>query len=232
MAVRLLVYVGLLYQDLIKTGRVEANGLLPPVVPIVLYNGDQPWNAPQEISELVCRIPEELARYSPRLRYMLLDEGRYPEAELLPLRNLAAALFRLENSRTPEDVKQVIEALAGWLPAPEQASVRRAFTVWLKRVFLPGRMPGGVFDELRDLQEVHSMLSERVKEWTRDWKEQGRQEGRQEGEALFLLRLLERRFGVVDETMRHRVQRADVEILLTWGERVLTAKTLSEVFQD
>lgn len=66
-------------------------------------------------------------------------------------------------------MKRVIEALAEWLRAPEQALVRRDFTVWLKRVFLPGRMPNRVFNEIQDLQEVHSMLSERVKEWTKDW---------------------------------------------------------------
>lgn len=60
----------------------------------------------------------------------------------------------------------------------------------------------------------------------------GRLEGRQEGEALFLLRLLERRFGPVDETVREQVRNADVEILLTWGGRVLTAKSPGDVFQD
>ncbi len=41
-----------------------------------------------------------------------------------------------------------------------------AFTVWLKRVFLPGRVPGVEFSNLNDLQEVQSMLAERVIEWT------------------------------------------------------------------
>jgi predicted transposase YdaD len=39
MALRMMVYVGLLYQDLIKRGDVLADGRLPPVLPIVLYNG-------------------------------------------------------------------------------------------------------------------------------------------------------------------------------------------------
>jgi hypothetical protein len=39
MALRMMVYVGLLYQDLIKEGPVK--GLLPPILPIVLYNGNR-----------------------------------------------------------------------------------------------------------------------------------------------------------------------------------------------
>ena len=39
MAVRILSYVGLLYQDLIRSGQLTASGQLPPVLPLVLYNG-------------------------------------------------------------------------------------------------------------------------------------------------------------------------------------------------
>ena len=36
---RPLVYTGLLYQDLIRRGALDDAGRLPPVLPIVLYNG-------------------------------------------------------------------------------------------------------------------------------------------------------------------------------------------------
>jgi predicted transposase YdaD len=41
MALRIMVYVGLLYQDMIKAGEVAAPGRLPAVFPIVIYN--PPW---------------------------------------------------------------------------------------------------------------------------------------------------------------------------------------------
>ena len=172
-----------------------------------------------------------LLRYRPQLHYLLVDEGSYHDHELATLRNLTAALFRLENSRTPEDVQHVLQALIAWLQSPEQSGLRRTFTTWLKEVFLPGRMPKVKFDEIRDLQEVHSMLAERVKEWTQNWKQQGVEEGMQQGEAGFLLRLLERRFGPIDEAIRTRVRSADSQTLLTWGERILTAQTIEEVFE-
>ncbi len=34
--------------------------------------------------------------------------------------------------------------------------------------------------ELNDLNEVNTMLAERVKQWTKEWKQEGLQEGRQE----------------------------------------------------
>jgi len=239
MAVRILVYLGLLYQDLVRSGNLAAEGQLPPVLPIVLYNGSRRWDAPVDVADLVVPMPGGLEAYRPRLKYFLLDEGSYADSELAPLRNLAAALFRMENSRTPQDVERVLAALVTWLQAPEQTSLRRAFTVWLKRVFLPGKLPGVEFGSINDLQEVQSMLAERVTEWTEEWKrqgmekglQQGRLEGRQEGEAALLLRLLELRFGPLDETSGARVRRADAETLLRWGEKVLTAASLEEVFK-
>ena len=47
-----------------------------------------------------------------------------------------------------------------------------------------------------------------------------------------LLRLMERRFGCLDEGLRHRLQTADAETLLRWGDRLLTAATVEEVLRD
>jgi hypothetical protein len=95
------------------------------------------------------------------------------------LRNVVAALFRLENGDSPAAVERVLALLAAWLAAPEQESLRKSFVVWLKRVFLPARLPGVELSHLNDLQEVRGMLSERVIEWTEQWKQQGLQQGLQ-----------------------------------------------------
>jgi len=42
MAVRIYIYLGLLYQDLIRARQLSNQGCLPPVLPIVLYNGAEP----------------------------------------------------------------------------------------------------------------------------------------------------------------------------------------------
>jgi hypothetical protein len=243
MALRILVYLGLLYQELVKGKHLSRNGKLPPVFPLVLYNGEQPWTPAQEMADLIETLPG-LMVYRPHLRYLLLDEGRLSADEVEPNENLAAALIRLENSRAPQELQRTISLLVRWLQAPEQQSLGRAFTVWIKRVLLPARLPGVELPQLSDLNEVHTMLAERVKQWTEQWKaegleagrqqglEEGLQEGRQEGEAAMLLRLLNQRFGPIDESTRARVLAADAEQLLAWGDRVLTAESLAAVFGD
>ena len=159
MSVRMMTYLGLLYQDLIMSEAVKAGQKLPPVLPIVLYNGTKRWeNAPLDIKDTIEKSPRGLDRYLPQLRYLLIDEGYYDNHELESLKSLVSALFQLERQQTPEDVCRIITALIDWLKSPEQQSLRRAFTVWLGRVLLPSRYPGESIPEFHDLQEVHAML--------------------------------------------------------------------------
>jgi hypothetical protein len=133
MAVRLLTYVGLLYQDLAAAGEIPSESPLSPVLPIVLYNGEKSWWAKTSLDDLIePDLPEQLRRWQPQIRYLLLDEQRLADTELAGQRNVAAALFQLENSRRPEDIERVLASLIDWLAAPEQDSLRRAFVVWLR----------------------------------------------------------------------------------------------------
>ena len=234
MAVRIMTYLGLLYQDLIKAKVLTPSGKLPPVLPLVLYNGAQRWSAAQNIAELIEVVPGGLEHYRPQLQYLLLDEGCFEESELAGLRNLAAALFRLENSREPQDVERVLTCLLDWLSAPEQRELRRAFTVWLRRVLLPSRLPGVDLPQVTDLLEMKAMLAERVQEWTRKWKqegmEEGRQEGRQEGQAELLVRILEHKFGPLPPAYQQRILAAGPDDIWRWVDRVLSAEALEQVF--
>jgi predicted transposase/invertase (TIGR01784 family) len=152
MALRMMVYLGLLYQDLLQRGETSPSGKLPPVLPLVLYNGYAPWGAARDVSELIEDIPGGLERYRPRLRHALLDEMRMADSELESLRNLAAALFRLEKSRGPEDIQRVLTALVEWLREPGLEELRRSFTHWVLRVLLPSRVRGISIPEADNLQ--------------------------------------------------------------------------------
>ena len=44
MALRVLIYAGLLWQHLVAEKRLPPDGRLPPILPVVLYNGDRRWD--------------------------------------------------------------------------------------------------------------------------------------------------------------------------------------------
>ena len=236
MAVRMPAYVSLLYQDLIRQGKLTDKGSLPPVLPVVLYNGEPRWSAATEVDELIDRVPGGLERYRLSMQYLLLDEGQILEQETsTELKNLVHALFRLEYSRNEQDLIKVLAQVVEWLKAPEQRGLRRAFLTWFRRVYLrrkhvpePDRE---LIDQAQELEEVHEMLAERVEKWHEYWKQEGRQEGSQQTAAKTLLRLIERKFGPeAKEASRPRVERAAVGELEMWLDRILDAERVEDVF--
>jgi predicted transposase YdaD len=62
--------------------------------------------------------------------------------------------------------------------------------------------------------------------------ENGVRKGREEGEVALLLRILERRFGPLSVNVKQRIASTDAETLLIYGERVLDAITLDDIFGD
>ncbi len=180
MAVRILVYTGLLYQDLIRRGAVGDGGRLPPVLPVVLYNGRPRWSAPVEVGDLIAPVGKALACYQPSQRYFLLDEGRWGEDDL-PRRNLVSALVGLENSGSAESLSKLLAALSGWLRSPEDDELRRAFAEWIRRVVLPDRFAGAALPVVQALEGGEAMLAESVKEWTEQWFREGQEKGIEQG---------------------------------------------------
>ena len=68
MALRIMVYLGLLNQDLIKRNEVLADGRLPPILPIVLYNGSRRWTAATDVCELIPPVPGLVEQFKPKLK--------------------------------------------------------------------------------------------------------------------------------------------------------------------
>jgi predicted transposase/invertase (TIGR01784 family) len=229
MAVRILTYLGLLYQDLIKGGKI-LGGKLPAVFPLVLYNGERAWTAPREVSDLIEAGPASLAAYRPQLRYFLLDEGRVPEEDL-EADNAIASVVRLERSNSPQEIEQVVGQLAKRLQADRHRELRRALTVWINRVVLRRFKLKDEEPPLQDLQEIHHMISERVERWTEQWLQQGVQQGMQQGQAQSLRRLLSRRFGPLPEKIESQIGIANLEQLEIWLDNFLDAQSLDAVFQ-
>ncbi|MEJ1961552.1 MAG: Rpn family recombination-promoting nuclease/putative transposase [Gammaproteobacteria bacterium] len=227
MAVRIAAYVTLLYQDLIKAKQVQSDGRLPPVLPVVLYNGQKRWNAALQLSELIQSGPHALEAYAPRMRYLLVDERRYRHSAQAPLRNLVAALFRLESSQTTTELQSVLRSVIEWMRSPEQASLKRAFSTWLKKVILP-RLSHNEAANVTEFEEMQVMLSETIKRWKAEYRSEGLKEGRRRCDERLVLRQIHKRFGEVPHWAAVRVQSAQLEQLESWLEKLLDGASIDD----
>ena len=194
MAVRMLTYTALLYQKLIAEGVLREHSVLPPVLPVVIYNGRRPWTVPVDVAELIASgRGASLAQYQPSQRYFLLDEGRVGGADL-PSRNLVSALIALETNRDRARAPALLGALIDLLRKQDDEDLTAAFGEWAAQVLLPRRFGRSVTGPLPRLEEVRAMLAETVQEWTAEWVEQGREQGVQQGQRVLLCQLAARKF--------------------------------------
>ncbi|BAO82699.1 uncharacterized conserved protein [Serpentinimonas maccroryi] len=257
MALRMMVYVGLLSQHLVKEGELQ-DGQLPTIVPIVLYNGAAPWKSATDVADSYGPSLPGLEPYRPRLLYHLVDEVRLKLHPLADVRNLAEALFKLERSRTPADIAQVLGALGQLLQGEAMQPLRRTISVWV-RMLLRRKAPRANIDEIdtiNDLLEGSAMLEQTIERWfdeaTMKGLKQGLQQGLQQGleqgleqgvqrgvqqgvhqgYAKALALQLRLRFGAVPQWVDTRLAQASEEQLMDWMARILSASSLSELFGE
>ena len=236
MALRMLEYTGLLYRELDRQGELGAPGGWPPVLPVVLYNGDAPWTAALEMRNLIAPVPVPLGPCQPAQRSLLLDEQRVAVDDL-PLRNLMRAVVGFEQSRTPTDLARAVDALQRLLREPGDGELGRAFASWVLQ--MANRMGDGDATPLAGtLEEARMSLVERVAQWPEQWRQEGRQEGRREGLAqgfarqrILLGRLAALRFGdeVADRVAALLTGIADQESLDAAAESISSAETGTEL---
>ena len=120
MALRMMVYVGLLYQDLIKQKQFGPDGLLPAIFPAVIYNGKRPWNAPLSLSELITKVPEPMRALLPNMSYYLLDEGR---VQPLAPDNILSAIIEMERAPDAKQLSAALERARKLLDVPKSARI-------------------------------------------------------------------------------------------------------------
>lgn len=243
MAVRTQVYQGLLWQHVIAEKALKSGDSLPPVLMLVLYNGERRWTAPDEVAALVALPPDSpLWPWQPRIRYHLLDMGAVPEQDLVGHDSLAALLFRLEQPGEPPELAMLVDDVVAWFRRhPGYGELKTLFTELVRQAIVGSEAPVPAVGELA---EMRSMLATIGETWRKKWKAEckaeglaeglaeGIERGRAEGEALALIRVLNRRFGEVPAELRARILAAGEARVSTWLDRVVDAPSLDAVFGD
>ena len=189
---RLLDHVTYLDAHLIKTRLTTPDRGLPPIFPVVLYNGSKRWTAQHDIGSMIgSELPAFLRVGQLQLRCHLVDVSAFSDAKLAARNTLLSGVFAVENASKDLDALQVaVERLAENIREyPEKMHLDPVMTHWFKRQFERlGPEAGQALEGFDSLMEDHAMLAENLQGWAEKERQKGRLEGRQEGcqEALRL----------------------------------------------
>ncbi|UOD31924.1 Rpn family recombination-promoting nuclease/putative transposase [Massilia violaceinigra] len=240
MALRMQNYVGLLCQSLVKQHQLPPSLLLPPVLPLVFYNGVPRWSASKELAALLMDAPAELAPFQPSQRYVLIDQQRMEPAVLEANTTLLALLFRMELSSASEVKDMVLPALLTWFSDTPQESLRVSVAQWINHL---AQRRGSPVSFAFDSVEKEADMERQFATWAEEFEDIGFQKGvaladkaRVEGQLSALRSvlgtLLHKRFGELPQTAAQRIGQATQAELEQWVERSLDASGLAAVFGD
>jgi predicted transposase/invertase (TIGR01784 family) len=155
---------------------------LPPIVPIVLYNGKQKWSAELEFRKLLANenlFGSELLNFE----YLLIDVARYTEEELLSLSNTIGSVFLLDQT---EDQEQLLNRLGKLMNTIQQMPTdsQQKFMAWMANILLQ-KLPENEPSLQQFIQNVKGDASfmglEKILD---DIERRGQQKGKQIGEQL------------------------------------------------
>ena len=233
MALRILTYICLTYEELLRRRELKAGDRLPPILPVTMYNGRTRWRAATDISKLMAPVPPPLPPYLPRARYLLLDLQRIGEKNP-PSTDLVTSLAKMEREPSPENLRRVMRGLTGRFSGPGFAELRRALFSWVAGAAEAWQIPKEELARIRTGTEDETMY-ERVREMReqvhRDGIEKGLERGRAEGRAL-VGRLATRKFGARTARQLSRILEdiADPERLADVADAIIDCQSDAELF--
>ena len=197
MALRILTYTCLTYEELIRRGEIKPGNKLPPLLPVAIYNGRPRWRAPADIAELIAPVKKPLAQFLPSFRYLVLDLQRIGEKDPRS-RDLVTSLGIMEREPTPENLQRVMQGLMRRFRGPEFAELHQALDSWVAGAAEAWQISKADLARMKSFTEDEEMY-ERAKELRdqvhRDGVRQGLEAGRIRERAHLVRRLATRKFG-------------------------------------
>jgi predicted transposase YdaD len=205
-------------------------GHLPPLVPILLYQGSAPWTAARQLSELY-RIPgapdtDDIPTFIEL--HMILHElcsDAQPPEELTMLVRAALGLMRLvaAGKISSTDAGRI----AYWIEAVRRTDGQEA-ALSLLSYFFHTNPDERIIDAVA--QELSTTMRNHVMSVAEKLEARGLERGKREGRAELVQHQLKLRFRRVPPHVQRRVQAGTLAELERWSTRLLTARTLDEVF--
>lgn len=219
----------------------ENSGELPIIYPLVFYNGKTIYPYSTDIFDLFGenKLLAEKILFKP---FKLIDLNQVPDDEIKQHKIAGLMEFFMKHIRARDILLRIIEAaesfrgitfeeyylsVINYLIVTCEIENKDTFLDTINKAFAEplGGKTMTVAEMLRAEGLQEGMLAGRQK-----GREEGREEGALQGERDLLIRQLFRKFNAIPDVHRQAIDMANSNTLLRWGEQILDAKTIEEVF--
>lgn len=234
MPLRLLNYSGRALRDYTRSyGAIH--GYLPPIIPILVYQGPGNWPGPVRLSELhhIPGEPDPPLFMDLHMIVRNIDDGTMSHEELTAVGRTCLRLLR--EAALGGLVIEHAKRIADWIAEVHGDAAEDDFEAIVTYILQATK-------EQDLMRNIYQYVSEKKKDDTMsvaDWLradgraegvEVGKARGERHGIARLLRRLLSQRFGELPRDVQTRIRAATLPELEAWASRLLVAASIDEVF--
>ncbi len=233
MPFRILVYMTRIWDHYVKERGKESRRKsfkLPPIIPVVFYDGLRRWTAFRNFKDMVS-MGEEYSKLVPSFEYLLLDVKEIPQSVLRELNN-AMGFIMMVDVPSDEDVAKFIEKLERIyrdLPREQKELVdryMRSISALMSKV-VGVKIEPDLFKE--GGEEMFTILRRRIREDLENAERRGEKRGAKKEARIMLMRLLERKFGSIDNELKELIEKAPIEKVEEVALMIFDVESLEEV---
>ncbi|MBX4264446.1 Rpn family recombination-promoting nuclease/putative transposase [Clostridium estertheticum] len=212
MPIRLLMYMVELWREVLRNNEKKEikrkSYRLPAIVPIVLYNGTKKWTCARNFKDII----NESQLFGDNIldfKYILVDINRYSKEYLYEFKNIAAAIFLLDQDINAmeflERLKNIVINFNN-LTSEEKLLLKG----WIKNttnsneIYNMNELVENIFTENKK-EEVEIMVSNASNIFDK-LKSDGIKEGKKEGKTELLITQLKKRFNGLSDYYRDKIR--------------------------
>lgn len=249
MPLRLFFYISEILREYAKNARhkkSDRNLKIPAVIPIVLYNGKNKWDVPTKFRDIVYN-GEIFGHNIVDFNYDIFDINHdYAKEELINSKSITSAIFLLDQKVSPVEFLNRIKAIVLYfdnLTVKEKQVLKH----WIKNSVEESLAKEAV--EILDAskEEVETMvasnafiLTEMQEQAKAKGREEGIEAGREEGikkqkeadrvaQSNVALKLLMKRFGSIDDEIKERISKLEIEKINYIIENIFDIENISDI---
>jgi len=181
--VQMLGYILDFYRHLIASEKEKGLRKLPPVFPIMLYNGEKPWTTSLDISDLI-EGHEFLGDFALHFKCFPIIEYTFSEELLLQIGNIVSTLFLAE---VHYDFEKLVAQLLALFERTEDKQAVSLFLNWLKQMAIHERIDESHYREFERIYHERTevnMLENAIREEKKQIREQGWKDGLADGKSV------------------------------------------------
>jgi len=163
--------------DFVLSNKNVRGLMLPAIFPLVLYNGEDKWTAPDNIEQLI-ETEIDLGQYGLHFQHLVIAENSYGKEWLAKIDNIIATLFLAE---AHYDLPLLLEKLLSLYDTEPDRQALMLFINWFRQLAAHGRLKSPDFAQIeeQDLtrEEVKSMLIKALEREREAIFDSGKKEG-------------------------------------------------------